>query len=659
MAKRSRDHLLTTPAMIERALASILPTVTKPGRYTGGELNQVVKDWARAPYRVALAFPDLYDLGMSNLGLAILYEILNREPDALAERVFLPWIDMETAMRAAGMPLFSLETKHPIGEFDLLGISLPYESLCTNLLNLLDLSRLPLRAADRGPEHPLVLAGGHATFNPEPVADFVDAFAIGDGEELIADVVGCLRVWKGSGRSRGDLLRELARIESVYVPSLYRVHYHGDGRVAQVVPLAPEAKLPVLKRVVPELPPPVTPFVVPYVDVVQNRAAIEIMRGCTRGCRFCHAGVITRPVRQRSVSEIIAGIDSTLASTGYEEVGLLSLSSSDYDHILDLVHGIDARFGDRHVHVSLPSLRIESFSVDLMELLGRGSRRGGFTLAPEAATERMRRIINKPVSTETVLTTAREIYRRGWRAIKLYFMIGFPTETLEDVREIARLARAVLAEGRKTLGRRAQVNVAVSTFVPKPHTPFQWVPCDTVGSIVEKQALLSRELRGRGLKLSWTDPHETLLEAWLARGDRRLGEVVLAAWRGGAKFDAWPDHFRPDVWRTAFSAAGLDPSFYTHRERSADETLPWDHIDAGVEKAFLREDYAWSLEGRTRVDCREECFVCGILPKFKALRREHPGDAWECPEVGVVSAPNGPDCGASEPEAPTRLTSAS
>jgi radical SAM family uncharacterized protein len=626
---------MVTAADIERSLEHILPGVQKPGRYTGGELNQVIKDWDKTALRAALAFPDVYDLGMSNLGLAILYDILNRQADMLAERVYSPWPDMQAALGSAGLPLFSLESKHPLSQFDLIGLSLPYETLYTNALNLLALGGIPLRSADRGRDDPIVIAGGHATLNPEPMAEFIDAFVIGEGEDVILEIAAAVRDWKAGDDDRPTLMRRLAGLWGVYVPSLYRVQYLPDGTISLVEPLEAGAPMPVLKRIVPRLPPPLTHFIVPYVDVTHNRVPIEIQRGCTRGCRFCQAGMITRPVRERPVAEIVDAIDQALAQTGFEEIGLLSLSSSDYDEILELVRAVSRRFAGRHVNINLPSLRIESFSVELMDLLQGESARGGFTLAPEAATERMRQIINKPVPTAQVLSTAREIYSRGWHTIKLYFMIGHPSETIEDVHAIAELCKAVLAEGRKVLGKRAQVNAGVSTFVPKPHTPFQWVPCDGVDQIEAKQALLKRELRGPGLKLSWTDPQETLLEAWLSRGDRRVGRVIEEAWRRGARFDAWQEHFRYDLWMQAFEAAGLDPDFYTHRERPIDETLPWDHIDAAVRKSFLTEDYLWSLQGRTRVDCRERCFACGILPKFAALRRQHPGEAWECPELSA------------------------
>lgn len=621
------------PDAIERWLDRNLLKVQKPGRYTGGEINQVVKDWERNSIRIALAFPDIYDLGMSNLGLAIIYDILNKQPNTLAERVYSPWIDMEDAMRRDGIPLHSLETKHAIRDFDLLGISLPYETLYTNSLNLLDLAGIPLLSKDREPHDPIVIAGGHATFNPEPMADFMDAFVIGEGEEVILEIVNLIRDWRNSSRPRVELLKSLAQLWGVYVPSLYHVSQTEDGKITNVESLIDEAKIPIIKRIVGKLPPPPTRFIVPYIDVTHNRIPIEIMRGCTRGCRFCHAGMINRPVRERPVDEIIHAIDEAIRLTGFEEIGLLSLSSSDYDEILPLIREISERFKDQHLNISLPSLRIESFSVELMDLLQTESRRGGFTLAPEAATERMREIINKYVPSEQVLDTAQEIYKRGWHTIKLYFMIGHPSETLEDVQAIADLCKAVLTEGRKIMGKRAMVHAGVGTFVPKPHTPFQWVPCDTIEQIEAKQAILKKELRGKGLKLSWTDPHETLLEAWLSRGDRRMGKVIYQAWRQGAKFDAWNEHYRHNLWLKAFHDVGLDPFFYSYRPRSMDEIFPWDHIHPGVNKKYLAQDYLWSQNGKSRIDCRQRCYACGILPTYSELRRLNPGGTWECPDV--------------------------
>jgi radical SAM family uncharacterized protein len=622
--------LQPTPEQIEHALERVLLTVQKPARYVGGEFNSVVKDWEAVSFRVAMAFPDIYDLGMSNLGLMILYGIVNEQPDMFADRVYCPWTDMEAAMRRQGIPLYGLESKRPLRDFDLLAITLPYEQLYTNVLNMLDLAGMPVRAAERDERFPLVIAGGHACFNPEPMADFIDAFAIGEGEEMILEICQTLRDMRGS--SREEQLRALAHIEGVYVPRFYDVTYHADGTVAAVTPNVPDVPPVVRKRIVPILPKPFTRFLVPHVDTVHNRAPIEIMRGCTRGCRFCHAGMVTRPVRDRPVQEVLAAADEIVRYTGFDELGLLSLSSSDYAYVQELVRAIGERFGDRNLGISLPSLRIESVSIDLMDAL-KDNRRSGFTFAPEAATERMRDIINKSVPDEQLLAVAREVYSRGWVTIKLYFMIGHPSETLEDVQAIVDLSRAVLAEGRKIHGGKAKVNVGVSTFVPKPHTPFQWVPLDTLEQIRAKQALLQQGMRRAGLHLRWNRPEETLLEAFLSRGDRRLGAVIQRAWELGTKFDGWQEHHHHAAWVQAFADAGLEMSFYTHRPRALDEVFPWDHIDPGVKKRFLAEDYLMSQRGETRVDCRGHCFACGILPKFAPLRMVTPAEAWQCPPI--------------------------
>ncbi len=623
-----------TANQINRALENLLPRVRKPGRYTGGEYNQVVKDWGQVKFKVALAFPDIYDLGMSNLGLMILYDIINKHRGLLAERVYSPWTDMEALMRQQGIPLFSLESKHPIREFDLLGISIPYEQLYTNTLNLLDLAGLPIRSADRDERFPLVLAGGHACFNPEPMAPFIDVFVIGEGEEIILEIIGTMNAAGGGGRE--NLHRRIAQIEGCYVPRFYQVYYHQDNTIIKTIPTIDEAPLKVSKRIVPILPPPITDFVVPYIETVHNRAPIEIMRGCTRGCRFCHAGMVTRPVRERPVAEIIDAMGKIQESTGYEEISLLSLSSSDYTHVLELTEEIGRRFKGSGLKISLPSLRIDTVSTQLMDNLG-DSKRGGFTLAPEAATEKMRNIINKYVSDRQLLDTVREIYRRDWRTVKLYFMIGHPSEELEDVQAIIELSKAVLKEGRQFHGRKASVNVGVSTFIPKPHTPFQWVSMDSMDHIQEKLQLLKRELRGQGLRLRWNDPHESMLEGFLSRGDRRAAKVIERAWRSGAKFDAWYEHFDLAKWQEASAAEGVDMAFYTHRKRSIDEVFPWEHIDVAVTRRFLTQDYLMSQEGETRIDCRDQCFACGILPKFKDLRRDTLVEAWECPPVTRIA----------------------
>lgn len=625
-------YLSIKPEQVEKRLHRILPIIQKPGRYTGGELNQVVKDWTLTATKIALVFPDIYDIGMSNLGLAILYDLINQRKDALAERAYAPWNDMETAIRNSDIPLFSLETKHALTDFDIIGFSIPYESLYTNVLNILDLAYLPIFSEERTDSHPLIIAGGHSTFNPEPMAPFIDAFVIGEGEEVIHEIIDTYQQWKSEGTSRKYLLEKLSKIWGVYVPQLYQAHYNDDGTFSHIEKLYNDAPIPIIKRIVPRLPQHIINFIVPYIDTVHNRIPIEIMRGCTRGCRFCQAGMITRPVRERSVEEIVDAIEQSLSNTGFEEVGLLSLSSSDYTNITSLVQTVSDRFSDKYLSVSLPSLRIETLSIELMEAL-RDSRRGGFTLAPEAASERIRDIINKPISTKQLLDTSREIYSRGWTTIKLYFMIGHPSETLEDVKEIAYLSKAVLSEGKKIIGKRAKLNVGVSTFIPKPHTPFQWVSCDTSEQISVKQELLKRELRTQGLKINWNDPKETLLEAWLSRGDRRMSQVIFHAWKNGAKFDAWHENFDFNAWMKAFDYVGLDYTFYTHRNRPIDEVFPWEHLSSTIRKKYLTDDYLQSLSGQTRIDCREKCFACGILPTFSDLRRNNPGKTWQCPEV--------------------------
>ncbi|MGZ6316726.1 MAG: TIGR03960 family B12-binding radical SAM protein [Anaerolineales bacterium] len=634
---------MLTPQEIEARLEKILLEVQKPGRYVGGELNIVIKDWDSAKTRVALIFPDIYDIGVSNVGSKILYDEINRRPDALAERAYAPWTDMEARMRSAGIPLYSLETKRPLASFDIIGFSLPYETLYTNALNILDLVGIPIRSADRSGLHPIIIAGGHAATNPEPMHAFIDAFVIGEGEEAIHDVIDAIQRVKTRpfigpdgrpepGFDREQALQELSRIPGVYVPKYYQVHYLDDGTLSHVETSAPGVANPVVKRIVAHLPPPPTTFIVPNIEIVHNRVSVEIMRGCTRGCRFCQAGMITRPVRERSVDEIVDAAEAAINATGFEELALLSLSSSDFSYVVELVNKVSERFKGRKLTVSLPSLRIESVSIDLMDKL-REHYSGGFTLAPEAATERMRRIINKFIPDDELINTTREIYRRGWTTIKLYFMIGHPSETLEDVQAIADLCKRVIEEGRKVAGYKVKLHAGVSTFVPKPQTPFQWVAVDSRDQIAAKQTLLKRELRDRNIKLSWTEPEDTLLEAWLSRGDRRMAEVIYTAWKNGARFDAWNDHAKAETWANAFAEHGLDPDFYTHRQRRTDEIFPWEHISAAVRKNFLFQDFRQSLEGQIRVDCRLNCFACGILPAFSNLRRENPGEEWKCPDV--------------------------
>jgi len=619
---------------IERKIDRFLLQVEKPGRYVGGEYNSVSKNWDATDIKVALAFPDIYDLGMSNLGIMNLYNQVNLQDNMLAERVFSPWLDMEDIMRQQRIPLYSLETKHPVRDFDLLGISLPYEQLYTNALNLIDLAGLPILSQARDERYPLVIAGGHACFNPEPMTDFIDAFVIGEGEEIIVEIAALMHRMRG--RPRHEQLREIARIQGMYVPRFYDVDYHADGTVRAIAPNQPGIPKRVLKRIVLTLPKPFTKFIVPNIDTVHNRAPIEIMRGCTRGCRFCHAGMVTRPVRERPVQEIMAAIDEIVKHTGFEEISLLSLSSSDYVWVKELAEEVNRVYQGAGLSLSLPSLRIESASADLLEKIG-GTRRSGFTFAPEAATEKMRDTINKYVPDEQVIQTAKDVYSRGWRTIKFYFMIGHPDETLADVQAIIDLCIRTLKEGTKILGRKATLNVGVSTFIPKPHTPFQWVPQDTREQVQKKHALLKQQLRRGGMHLRWNDYDGSEFEGWLSRGDRRLAAVIRRAWELGCKFDAWQDRHQHSKWLRAFAENQLDPRFYNFRERDIDEIFPWDHIDTGVHKKFLQDDYRMSIKQETRVDCRDKCFACGILPKFAKERSTTEPMAWECPPVTPIS----------------------
>ena len=596
----------------QQVLDDILPKVAKPARYTGHEWNSVSKDWDRVEVKVALAYPDVYEVGMSNLGLMILYDILNREEGVLAERVYAPWIDMEEAMRRAGIPLYSLESRRPLADFDIIGFSLQYELNYTNVLNMLDLTGLSPLAAERSDADPLIIGGGSCTYNAEPLADFFDLFVIGEGEKVLLELI---RAYRELRVTKADFLREAAKIEGIYVPGLYDVRYHDDGTVAGVESLVPEARARVRKRIVETLPPAPTRLVVPYIGVIHDRAMIEIQRGCTQGCRFCQAGFIYRPLRERPLEEVLQTVEDIVKETGYEEVALVSLSSSDHSQIEPMVRQLTARYQHPPLAVSLPSLRIDSFSVELAEMF-QGRRKTGLTFAPEAGSQRLRDVINKKVTEEDLLRTAEAAYASGWQRIKLYFMVGLPMETLEDVAAIVDLVKKVRAIGRRHQGKRTQVNVSLATFVPKPFTPFQWLPLVDEVTLGEKQELLRRGLRGPGISFSWHEPGTTLLEAALSRGDRRLGQVIHRAWQLGARFDAWDELFDENLWWRAFAEVGLDPNFYARRERSLDEVLPWDHIDVGVRKEFLIEEYQRSLRGETTIDCRQGCVDCGVSEVF-------------------------------------------
>ena len=600
------------------SIEQVLPQVNRPSRYLGGELGSIHKDPARVDLSVALAFPDVYEIGMSHLGFAILYHILNGCEPIAAERVYAPWPDMEAHLRASKTPLTSLESSKPLSQFDLIGFTLQYELSYSNILNMLDLAGIALRRDQRSEEAPLIVVGGPCAFNPEPLADFIDCAVIGDGEEAVVELCATLRASRQAGESRAQLYRRLSAIEGVYVPSLFAVDYQPDGRLAAIRPLQPGYEK-VRRRFLADLdraPYPTKP-IVPFLNTVHDRVAMEIARGCTRGCRFCQAGYIYRPVRERSPQRIVEAIDSALSHSGYEEVSLLSLSTGDYSCIEPLLKGLMRRYAEEKVAVSFPSLRVGSLTTELMEEIKK-VRKTGFTLAPEAGSERLRNVINKGIGEADLLAATTSAFSLGWRIIKLYFMMGLPTETAEDLQGIIDLSARVKRSGKGTQGG-CDVNVSVSTFVPKAHTPFQWEAQLGIEETLQRQRMLRDGLRQKKLRLKWHEAQLSFVEGVFARGDRRLGAVLEHAQALGCRFDGWRDHFNFELWQQAFAAAGLDPAWYL-RQRDEAEVLPWDHIDCGLPKAFFSAERRKSLAEIYTPDCRDgACSGCGVCD-FEELR---------------------------------------
>ena len=612
-------------------LEPLLPAVKKPIQYVGGELNSTVKDWDACDVRWALMYPDAYEVGLPNQGVMILYEVLNEREGVLAERTYSVWPDMEEKLREHGVPQFTVDGHRPVGDFDLFGVSFSTELGYTNLLTALDLAGIPLEAAERDMTHPVVIAGGHAAFNPEPIADFIDAAVIGDGEQAVLAITDITRAWKSEGRpgGRDGLLLRLAATGGVYVPRFYDVEYLADGRIQRVAPNRSGVPWQVAKHTVMDLdewPYPKKPLV-PLAETVHERMSVEIFRGCTRGCRFCQAGMITRPVRERSITGIGDMVKAGLESTGYEEVGLLSLSSADHSEIAEIAKGLADRYEGTQTSLSLPSTRVDAFNIDLANELSRNGRRSGLTFAPEGGSERIRKVINKMVSEEDLIRTVTAAYSAGWRQVKLYFMCGLPTETDEDVLQIAEMARNVIKAGREATGSRdIRCTVSIGGFVPKPHTPFQW--CGQLGAAETDERL--RKLRdtiradknyARAIGFRYHDGKPGIVEGLLSRGDRRVGKVIRAVWEDGGRFDGWSEFFSYDRWMAAaergLADEPVDVAWYTTRERDQIEVLPWDHLDSGLDRDWLWEDWQDALRETEVDDCRwTPCFDCGVCPQM-------------------------------------------
>ncbi|HEX5402636.1 MAG TPA: TIGR03960 family B12-binding radical SAM protein [Pseudonocardiaceae bacterium] len=612
-------------------LEPLLPQVRKPVQYIGGELNATVGDWAAADVRWCLMYPDAYEVGLPNQGVMILYEILNEMPGVLAERTYSVWPDMEALLREHHIPQFTVDSHRPVGAFDVFGISFSTELGYTNMLTALELAGIPLHAHDRTVDHPVVLAGGHAAFNPEPLADFIDAAVLGDGEEAVGEITAIVRAWKAEGRpgGRDELLTRLAETGGVYIPRFYDVTYQPDGQIAAVTPNRDRVPDRVVKRTTMDLdewPYPKQPLV-PLAESVHERMSVEIFRGCTRGCRFCQAGMITRPVRERSIEGIGAMVQRGLEASGFEEVGLLSLSSADHSEIAGVVKGLADRYEGTQTGLSLPSTRVDAFNVDLANELSRNGRRSGLTFAPEGGSERIRRVINKMVSEEDLIRTVSTAYANGWRQVKLYFMCGLPTETDEDVMQIARMAQEVIRAGRKASGRKdIRCTISIGGFVPKPHTPFQWAAqCDpdTVDNRLRglREAINSDRSIGRNVGMRYHDGKPSMVEGLLSRGDRRVGRVIERVWADGGRFDGWSEYFSYERWTGAAEAElaplGVSMAWFTSRERGETEILPWDHLDSGLDKEWLWADWQDAIAEQEQDDCRwTPCFDCGVCPSM-------------------------------------------
>ena len=604
---------------LQYKLDQLLKRAEKPGRYIGGELNSAKKDPAKVDANFTFAFPDIYEIGMSYLGLQILYHELNKRENIYCQRVFSPAVDMEEMMRAENVPLMSLETKMPIRDMDIVGFTLQYEMSFTTVLNMLDLAQIPVIAAERSEDYPIVIAGGPCAFNPEPLADFIDVFLIGDGEALLPEFVEKYIECKKQGMSKADFLHEASKMQGVYVPSLYTVEYNEDGTIKELCKLYDEAQLPVTRAILPsieELDFPTNP-IIPIVEAVHDRAVVETFRGCTRGCRFCQAGMIYRPVRERSKDKILSLTCQQLANTGHDELSLLSLSTSDYSKFEELAMELIDHTKKENVSLSLPSLRIDRFAFDVLNKI-QEYKKSGLTYAPEAGTQRLRDVINKGVTEKDIYESVRQALELGWKHIKLYFMIGLPTETYEDldgIVEIAKKIKDINYDVNGPAGGRFRLTVSVSNFVPKAHTPFQWEAQDTAEEFEAKHNYLAEKLRIKGVTFNYHDNTTSAYEAVFARGDRRTGKLLYEAFKAGCKLDGWTEHFNAEGWETAFAKSGIDPAFYTSRKREFDEILPWDIIDSGISKKFLISEAKKAYDEKTTADCRYGCTGCGMNTK--------------------------------------------